>query len=200
MKPVIAICGKSASGKDTFAKALSYVLHHKNIDNHMIVSDTTRPPRVNEKDGVSYHFLTEEEFEDKIKKDEMLEYSYFRGWYYGTSTSSLLDDHWNIGVFNADGVHFLMDNDNEEICPIVYIYLYANPFVRLRRSYRREGRWKFEYFRRMFTDWRDFRRFRHLTKAQKYGIIIRNETDDKAENMMKMVNQALSKMMQWGLI
>lgn len=199
MYPVIAICGKSASGKDTFSKYLSTILNNKNIDNHIIVSDTTRPIRHGEKNGVSYNFITEDEFFYKIRNDQFLEFSEFRKWYYGTSIDSLSKDKWNIGVFNADGIKFLEEH-NQKIEPVIYIYLYADPITRLRRSYRREQRWKLEYFRRMFADWKDFRRFKHLIKAQKYGIIIKNETDETQENMLKMVNNVLSKMMEWKLL
>lgn len=199
MYPVIAICGKSASGKDTFSKYLSTVLNQKNVNNNIIISDTTRPIRHGEKDGVSYHFITEDDFFYKIRNDKFLEFSEFRKWYYGTSIDSLVENEWNIGVFNADGIKFL-EKHNRDIGLVIYIYLYANPITRLRRSYKREHKWKLEYFRRMFADWKDFRRFKHLIRDQRYGIIIKNETDETQENMLRMVNNVLTKMFEWKLL
>ena len=48
------------------------------------VSATTRAPREGEIDGVNYHFVTKEQFENLIENDEMLEYARYSGNYYGT--------------------------------------------------------------------------------------------------------------------
>ena len=51
------------------------------------VSATTRNPRPGEIDGVHYHFLTKEQFEEKINAGEMLEHAKYSGNYYGTPKS-----------------------------------------------------------------------------------------------------------------
>lgn len=49
------------------------------------VSATTRAPRKGETDGVEYHFITPEEFEEKIKEDQFLEWEeFYNGTRYGT--------------------------------------------------------------------------------------------------------------------
>jgi len=48
------------------------------------VSATTRSPRPGEKDGVDYHFLTQDRFREMISNDEFLEYAQYVGEYYGT--------------------------------------------------------------------------------------------------------------------
>jgi guanylate kinase len=48
------------------------------------VSCTTRPPRPGETNNVDYHFLTVEEFQQKIKAGEMLEHAKVHLNYYGT--------------------------------------------------------------------------------------------------------------------
>lgn len=49
------------------------------------VSATTRAPRKNETNGVEYHFITPEEFEEKIKEDQFLEWEeFYNGTRYGT--------------------------------------------------------------------------------------------------------------------
>ena len=59
-----------------------------------IVRYTTRPIRKGEKQGVTYHFITKEEFNQKIEEGFFAEYqSYnteFGIWYYGTSFEDLL--------------------------------------------------------------------------------------------------------------
>ena len=104
---VIAICGKSASGKDTLLQAMK----HNNTDLHEIVSCTTRPPRDYEIDGINYFFLTLEEFAHKDCMGEMLGVSKFREWFYGTSLDGVKETAINIGVFNPTGIYSLMQLD-----------------------------------------------------------------------------------------
>ena len=68
------------------------------------VSATTRKPREGEKDGVNYHFLTEEEFEASIKKKELLEWNIVHGNKYGTFKSSVKE------VLDK-GEHIILDTD-----------------------------------------------------------------------------------------
>ena len=56
---VVAICGKSAAGKDTF---LQEILKLNKGSFHEIVSCTTRPPREGEVHGKNYYFISEEQF------------------------------------------------------------------------------------------------------------------------------------------
>jgi len=51
------------------------------------VSYTTRKPRGQEVTGTHYHFVTDEEFETRIKANDFLEHARFCGNYYGTSIS-----------------------------------------------------------------------------------------------------------------
>ncbi|MDV7104171.1 guanylate kinase [Vibrio sp. TH_r3] len=49
------------------------------------VSHTTRGMRPGEEDGVHYHFIQKDKFEELIENDEFLEYAEVFGNYYGTS-------------------------------------------------------------------------------------------------------------------
>jgi guanylate kinase len=54
------------------------------------VSDTTRKPRENEKDGRDYYFISEKDFEEKIHAKEFLEWEMvYEGKYYGTLKSEI---------------------------------------------------------------------------------------------------------------
>ena len=54
------------------------------------VSATTRKPRGNEKEGVDYYFISEEEFKEKIHHKEFLEWEMvYEGKYYGTLKSEI---------------------------------------------------------------------------------------------------------------
>lgn len=72
---MIVLVGASGSGKTSVAKELGKRGYNR------VVTYTTRPMRDGEKDGVDYHFLSDEDF-DTIK-DGFVEHSTYRGWKYG---------------------------------------------------------------------------------------------------------------------
>lgn len=82
---LIVISGPSGAGKGTICKALL----DKRKDIEVSVSATTRQPRAGEVDGVNYHFLTKEQFVEKVEKDGFLEYAEVYGNYYGTPKSNV---------------------------------------------------------------------------------------------------------------
>lgn len=130
--PIIALFGKSGSGKDTLQSALC---SDKNYNYHKIISATTRPPRDYEQEGVDYYFLTETEFAQKIIDLEMLEATSFRDWFYGTPLSSLDPNKINIGVFNPQGIRCLLDDDRLDVIPV---YVLASDKTRMLRALNRE--------------------------------------------------------------
>lgn len=155
---LIAVVGKSASGKNylqnKWAKERGY---------HKVVSSTTRSPREKEKEGVDYHFLTEEEF----AAVEFLESSTFRGWHYGTRYTDLDPNHVNIGVFNPDGIYQLVKHPEIDL---TVVYIMADDKTRLLRQLQREDNPDVkEIMRRYETDDYDFYHF-EIFLAQKKGL------------------------------
>jgi guanylate kinase len=55
------------------------------------VSCTTRFPRPGEVQGVQYNFVSQDEFQQLIERDELLEYAEFAGNYYGTPRQPVVD-------------------------------------------------------------------------------------------------------------
>ena len=78
---LVVVSGFSGAGKGT---VLSQVFQRR-PDLYFSVSFTTRAPRTGEQDGVDYHFITREAFEERIHRGEFLEYAEYVGNYYGTS-------------------------------------------------------------------------------------------------------------------
>ena len=74
------ICGPSGVGKGTVVARLLA----SDPTLYFSVSATTRPPRPGEEDGVHYHFLTQERFEEWVQAGDFLEYAQFVGNFYGT--------------------------------------------------------------------------------------------------------------------
>lgn len=77
------VSGFSGAGKGTLMKALL-----EKHDNYALsISATTRKPREGEVHGREYFFLTVEEFEDLIAKDQLIEHARYVSNYYGTPRS-----------------------------------------------------------------------------------------------------------------
>ena len=71
MTKLTVIAGPTAVGKGTVVR---YILEH-HPDVKLSVSATTRESRPGEVDGVHYHFVSNEEFDEMIRNDELLEYA-----------------------------------------------------------------------------------------------------------------------------
>lgn len=82
---VIVIVAPSGAGKTTIAQHL--LEQYPKIQ--FSVSATTRKPRKDEKDGEDYYFITDEEFDQKIKNEEFLEWEHYSGNRYGTLRSEV---------------------------------------------------------------------------------------------------------------
>ncbi len=56
---------------------------------HFLVTNTTRPKRPSEQEGVDYHFITPEVFSEKLACHEFLEHAVVYGYQYGNSRSEI---------------------------------------------------------------------------------------------------------------
>ena len=123
---LFVISGASGVGKSTVLKR---VMEQRN-DLTFSVSATTRLPRPGEVDGVSYYFITREEFEQRIAQGDFLEYDEHHAVLYGTLNSQILEkqEHGHVildiepnGAFNVrkarpDAVLiFIMPPSREEL-------------------------------------------------------------------------------------
>ncbi|MCQ2452283.1 MAG: guanylate kinase [Oscillospiraceae bacterium] len=83
---LIIISAPSGTGKGTIISLLTAQSNRFWVS----VSATTRDPRGQEQNGVEYHFLSREAFEDMIENHELLEYAEYSGNYYGTPLLPLM--------------------------------------------------------------------------------------------------------------
>ena len=77
---MVILSSPSGVGKTTLTKKIQQKYQTFKIS----VSITTRAPRSNEVDGVDYHFVSHDKFEDLIKKNSFYEYAKIFENYYGT--------------------------------------------------------------------------------------------------------------------
>ena len=85
MADVFVVTGPSGVGKGTLIAALL----RRHPEAGLSVSATTRPPRPGEEDGVAYHFLTETDFERRLRLGEFVEHATYAGHRYGTLRAEL---------------------------------------------------------------------------------------------------------------
>lgn len=84
---LIIISAPSGCGKSTI---IGDIMDRGELDLQFSVSATNRKPRPGEVDGVSYHFLSDEEFKDLIANGAFVEYEQvYPGRYYGTLRSEI---------------------------------------------------------------------------------------------------------------
>ena len=76
---LIVLSGPSGVGKD----AVLARMRKLGRPFHYVVTATTRPQRAKEKNGIDYHFLSQEEFQQMIDKEQLIEWAKVYGNYYG---------------------------------------------------------------------------------------------------------------------
>lgn len=108
---IIAVSAPSGTGKTTIVKTVLNEFPKLVFS----VSATTRKKRENEKDGVDYFFISEEEFKKKIEKNEFVEWEKFYDYYYGTFRSFI-----DKNIF--DGKYVLLEVDVKGALSIKNIY------------------------------------------------------------------------------
>jgi len=97
---ILLLSGPSGCGKSSLLKEV-----YKVIDNyHFSISTTTREPRVGEKDGIDYYFVSKEEFKRDIEDDNFLEWAEVHGNFYGTSLKPINKalDESKLVIFDID--------------------------------------------------------------------------------------------------
>ncbi len=94
---LVILSGVAGAGKDTIKREII-----KRMDNvKSIPAYTTRPPREGDVPGQTYVFLSKEEFEEKIRNNEIYEYDIHHNHYYGTS-KQFLDEGAKHGIIIKD--------------------------------------------------------------------------------------------------
>ena len=182
---IIAVSAPSGGGKTTIAKKI--LEHFPEIT--FSISATTRPKRKNETEAKEYFFITEQEFEKKIEKDEFVEWEKFYDYYYGTFKSQI-DDKIN------EGKSVLLEIDVKGALSIKRIYPDSHLVYIMPPSYQ-------ELIRRLKNrktetvedlNKRIERVKMELSQKEKFDYIIVNENLNKAiSETLVLINKILGK-------
>jgi guanylate kinase len=83
------VSSPSGGGKTTLIRKTISRLAEIGIEGHFSISHTTRPARPKETDGVDYHFVDDDEFEQMVHLGEFLEWAEYADFRYGTSRQTV---------------------------------------------------------------------------------------------------------------
>lgn len=97
---ILILSGPSGSGKSTLCK----ILQEHFSDIYFSISTTTRAPREGERDGVDYHFVSQDQFIADIKQGAFLEWAQVHNNYYGTALSPITQalEQGKLVIFDVD--------------------------------------------------------------------------------------------------
>lgn len=116
---MLALIGKTATGKDTVKKELI------NLGMDSVVTTTTRPMRDGEVQDVAYHFIDKSQFK-RFKEQgffaETDSYNTVHGvWYYGTQYKDLKDHENKVIILNPTGIKSISEQIDMKDWLIVHI-------------------------------------------------------------------------------
>lgn len=170
---LLVVSGPSGCGKGT---VLSQVFA-KQPNTYYSVSATTRAPRPGEVDGVQYHFLTKEAFEEKIAAGQMLEYAQYAGNYYGTPAQA-------VDAQLAEGKNVVLEIEVQGAKQVkqrrpqaVMIFIMPPSMKELRRRLTDRGTESQEVIQRRLET-----ACREMPQAKDYDYIVFNDTVEEAAN------------------
>ena len=132
---VVVISGPSGVGKDVLIEGMA----GRGLDYHFTVTATTRDPRPGEREGINHHFLTVDDFQQRIAEDELLEWARVYGNYYGVPKQQVRDAL-------GDGKHVIIRVDVQgalrirELAPeVLMIFIHPPNNAVLQRRIARRG-------------------------------------------------------------
>lgn len=179
---LIVVSAPSGCGKGTI---LAEVL--KDDKYYFSVSATTRAPREGEKDGVNYHFITKDTFEELIRENKMLEYTNYCGNYYGTPLT-YVDENLNNGKNVILEIEVEGAMNIRKMRPDAVLVFILPPSVKeLRRRLEKRGTESQEVI-----DKRINKALTEIKAADKYDYIMVNGPIEKAVEDFKTIVSAAS--------
>jgi guanylate kinase len=181
MTTVFIISAPSGSGKSTLVARLLDDLKYVTFS----VSYTTRSPRKGEVNGEAYHFISRDDFMERIEKKEFLEYADVFGNFYGTHKSALEGA-------KRDGKDLVLDIDvqgaaqlKKRIPDAVTIFVLAPSREKLEQRLRARGQEREEVTQRRLAD-----AAKEIRNYSLYDYVLINDELTEAVETLKSIVRA----------
>ena len=168
---LIIFSGPSGSGKDTLLKEL--FARHPEIK--LSISSITRDMRAGEVEGEKYHFITRSEFEERLSRDEFLEYNVYVNNYYGTPKQPVLD-----AIERGDDIILEIDVNGakvvrEKMPEAISIFIMPPSYEELKRRLVGRGTDSEEVINKRLAA-----SLSEIERAHEYDYIVKNDIIDRA--------------------
>lgn len=182
---IIAIVGKTASGKDTIAHHLSEKYHVP-----IVCSATTRPMRVYEENGKQHWFVSKEKMKELKESPHVIAYTKMpvTGIEYA-ATTDMVPGKDMIYVINPDGIDWFRKHGTKEMeLKSIYVYLPERKIIQ--RALTRSDRAS-DVFARLASENEDMDRF-----LDTHGYDYKVNNDRPLEETLKDVDHCFEEMMK----
>lgn len=178
---LLVLSGPSGSGKGTILDA-----YKKNHPVYFSVSNTTRAPRPGEIDGVHYHFITREAFQEKIASGGMLEYAEYCGNMYGTPRD-MVEEQTSKGVNVMLDIETIGAANVKKSCPEAVLCFVVPPSMEvLRHRLTRRGTEDEETVNKRLTQ-----AVTEIQRIDQYDyVVINDDLDDAVADFTDIVATA----------
>ena len=168
---LMVVSAPSGAGKTTLCTRLKE--RFSNLTES--ISYTTRSPRPGEVDGVSYHFVTNDQFQAMVADQAFVEWAEVHGNWYGTARTTLVEAR-------QAGIDILLDIDcqgarslKDQGLPAVFVFIMPPSLSELRRRLESRSSDAPEVIERRMV-----RAVDEMAEARWYDYIVLNESLDEA--------------------
>lgn len=168
---LIIISGPSGSGKDTLLKELL----SRQPEIKLSISSITRQMRAGEVEGEKYHFISRQEFEERLGRDEFLEHNVYLDNYYGTPKKPVFD-----AIENGDDIILEIDVNGaqavrEKMPEAISIFIMPPSYEELKRRLVGRGTESKEVIAQRLNS-----SLKEIERAFEYDYIVTNDVIDRA--------------------
>lgn len=179
---IIVISAPSGAGKGTIIKKL---LENDSKNRWLSVSATSRKPRVGEKEGINYYYITEEEFQKRIKEDYFLEYTNYAGNYYGTPRE-YIKDKITKGIDVILEIEIEGANNIKKLIPeALFIFIMPPSLKELVKRLKSRGTETNEKIIKRFNA-----AYKEVNEVTKYNYVVVNDEIDTAVDKIESIIKA----------